>query len=219
MLPFLWCVITSSLPLKKSQSALTRSPGWPHPWWLIVHTEPGPGLSPWLGPATTSRSGLKAGGRARVLGRPQAWLDQEAGRETRTEVWPALKHYNDLAGLAGLGNTRQDCKIDDNISDVFCLFWRTKTCNWNIWETEISISPPLRSGPHPGGLKTEAVGETMLGKTRVCVAQIWIIAAWHHATISNIILIHCLPPSLSLPPLPPVPQSSSDKTSHRLDDN
>ena len=74
--------------MKKSWLTLTRSPGSPQPWWLMVQTVASPD-SPWLG--TTSRSGVKAGGRARVLCLPQASLDQEEGRETKTEVSPALK--------------------------------------------------------------------------------------------------------------------------------
>ena len=83
----LWLLL-SSLPEKKSWLTLTRSPGWPQPWWLMVQTDPPPD-SPWA--ATTSRSAVKAGGRARVLSLAQASLDQEVGRETNTEVWPGLK--------------------------------------------------------------------------------------------------------------------------------
>ena len=78
----------SSLPLNSSCSALTLSPGWPQPWWLMVQTEAGPD-SPWLD--TTSRWGVKAGGRSLVLSLPQVSLDQEAGREISTEVSPGLK--------------------------------------------------------------------------------------------------------------------------------
>ena len=93
----LW-LIMSSLPVKKSWLALTTSPLSPQPWWLMVQTVAPPGCPPWLG--TTSRSGVKTGGRARVLCLPQASLDQEEGRETNTEVSPALKQNTVMTGLA-----------------------------------------------------------------------------------------------------------------------